>query len=127
MTKFNVGIVGYGWAATAHIAGINAAGLGQVTAICSSRNLDAGELTRGGSKSKFLSITPINSYRVVWLEAETQRIIWVGVQFVNRDRCLRRRPGRMEGSLQRSGWFCSTSRNALPHLSWWTRKMATQS
>ena len=45
MTKFNVGIVGYGWAATAHIAGINAAGLGQVTAICSSRNLDAAALS----------------------------------------------------------------------------------
>ena len=45
MKKFNVGIVGYGWAATAHIPAINAGALGQVTRICSSRSLDAQELS----------------------------------------------------------------------------------
>ncbi len=45
MKKYNVGIVGYGWAATAHIAAINGGQLGQVTSICSSRKLDAKELS----------------------------------------------------------------------------------
>jgi predicted dehydrogenase len=45
MKKLNVGIVGYGWAATAHIPAINAGALGQVTRICSSRSLDARELS----------------------------------------------------------------------------------
>lgn len=45
MKRFNVGIVGYGWAATAHIDAINRGALGQVTRICSSRPLDAGELS----------------------------------------------------------------------------------
>lgn len=45
MKRFNVGIVGYGWAAEAHIAAINAGPLAQVTAICSSRTLDAQELS----------------------------------------------------------------------------------
>ncbi|MCX7886063.1 MAG: Gfo/Idh/MocA family oxidoreductase, partial [Verrucomicrobiae bacterium] len=45
MKRFKVGIVGYGWAAGAHIAAINAGKLGQVTAVCSSRKLDAKELS----------------------------------------------------------------------------------
>lgn len=45
MKKFNVGIVGYGWAATAHLPAINASALGQVTRICSARALDARELS----------------------------------------------------------------------------------
>ena len=44
MKKFNVGVIGYGWAASAHIPAINATTLGQVTAVCSSRVLDASEL-----------------------------------------------------------------------------------
>ena len=55
MKKFNVGIIGYGWAASAHIAAINATRLGQVGAICSSRKLDAAEL-----KAKYGS--PIRLY-----------------------------------------------------------------
>jgi len=43
--KFNVGIVGYGWAATAHIAAINATEQAKVSAICSRRPLDATQLT----------------------------------------------------------------------------------
>jgi predicted dehydrogenase len=43
--RFNVGIIGYGWAATAHIPAVNATQLGQVAAICSTRRLDAAELT----------------------------------------------------------------------------------
>jgi predicted dehydrogenase len=31
--KYNVGIIGYGWAATAHIDAINASSQAQVTAI----------------------------------------------------------------------------------------------
>jgi len=53
MKKYNVGIVGYGWVATAHITAINARQLGQVTAICSSRDLDAAELSlRHGGEIK---------------------------------------------------------------------------
>ncbi len=43
MKKYNVGIVGYGWVASAHIPAINATTLGQVTAVCSARKLDAAE------------------------------------------------------------------------------------
>jgi predicted dehydrogenase len=51
MKKYNVGIVGYGWVATAHIPAINATTLGQVTAVCSSRKLNAAQLSlrHGGS------------------------------------------------------------------------------
>jgi predicted dehydrogenase len=41
---WGVGVVGYGWAAGAHIAAINATRQGRVAAVCSSRPLDAGEL-----------------------------------------------------------------------------------
>jgi predicted dehydrogenase len=43
--KYNVGIIGYGWVATAHIPAINASPLAQVTAIYSSRKLDSAELS----------------------------------------------------------------------------------
>jgi predicted dehydrogenase len=53
MKKYNVGIVGYGWVATAHIPAINASSLGQVTAVYSSRKLNSGELSsRHGGKVK---------------------------------------------------------------------------
>src|SRR5215470_9737595 len=42
--KFNVGIIGYGWVSSAHIAAINATPLAQVAAIYSSRKLDAGPI-----------------------------------------------------------------------------------
>lgn len=45
MKKYNVGIIGYGWAATAHIDAINATGQAQVTAIYSSRPLTSAELS----------------------------------------------------------------------------------
>jgi len=45
MKKYNVGIIGYGWVATAHIPAINATTLGQVTAVCSSRELNSKELS----------------------------------------------------------------------------------
>jgi predicted dehydrogenase len=44
MKKYNVGIVGYGWVATAHIPAINATSLAQVTAVCSARKLDPARL-----------------------------------------------------------------------------------
>src|SRR5687768_16412143 len=43
--KYNVGVVGYSWAATAHIGAINAPRQGQVTAVFSSRALESGELS----------------------------------------------------------------------------------
>ena len=45
MKKLNVGIIGYGWVATAHIAAINASEHAQVTAIYSSRKHDDRELS----------------------------------------------------------------------------------
>lgn len=45
MTKHNVGIIGYGWVAQAHIAAINATGMARVTSVCSSRALDAAALS----------------------------------------------------------------------------------
>ena len=56
MSTYNVGLVGYGWAATAHIAAINATRQGRVVAVCSQRPLDAAELT-----AKYG--TPIRVYR----------------------------------------------------------------
>src|ERR1051326_3733507 len=45
MKKYNVGVVGYGWVATAHIPAINAGSLAQVTAVCSGRHLNADHLS----------------------------------------------------------------------------------
>jgi predicted dehydrogenase len=48
--KFNVGVIGYGWAAGAHIDAVNATSLAQVTCLCSSRKLDSAALSaRHGS------------------------------------------------------------------------------
>jgi len=53
MKRFNVGIIGYGWVATAHIPAINHSSFAQVTAVCSSRPQDERELaTRYGSPIK---------------------------------------------------------------------------
>ncbi len=43
--KYNVAMIGYGWAASAHIAAINATKQAQVTAVYSSRPLDDAELS----------------------------------------------------------------------------------
>jgi predicted dehydrogenase len=45
MKKYNIGIIGYGWAATAHIPAINATSQAQVTAVYSSRPQDSAELS----------------------------------------------------------------------------------
>lgn len=45
MKKYNVGIIGYSWAAGAHIDAINKTSLAQVTALCSSRKLDSAEIS----------------------------------------------------------------------------------
>ncbi|MGY8694850.1 MAG: Gfo/Idh/MocA family protein [Verrucomicrobiia bacterium] len=42
--SYKTGVIGYGWAATAHIDAINATKQGTVTAVYSSRKLDAAEL-----------------------------------------------------------------------------------
>jgi predicted dehydrogenase len=44
MKKYNVGIVGYGWVASAHIPAINSSTLGRVSAVCSTRKLNQAEL-----------------------------------------------------------------------------------
>jgi predicted dehydrogenase len=46
MKKYNVGIIGYGWASEAHIEAINATSLGQVIAVWSSRKLDPDQLSQ---------------------------------------------------------------------------------
>jgi predicted dehydrogenase len=53
--KYNVGIIGYGWVATAHIPAINASQHAQVTAVYSSRPLDSKELSakHGGSVTAY--------------------------------------------------------------------------
>ena len=43
--KYNVAVIGYGWAASAHIAAINSSQQAQVTAVWSSRPLDSAELS----------------------------------------------------------------------------------
>lgn len=43
--KYNVGVIGYGWVATAHIPAINASAQAQVTAVYSSRPQDGAELS----------------------------------------------------------------------------------
>ncbi len=45
MKKYNVGIIGYGWVATAHIDAINKSEHAQVSAIYSSRELDSEKLS----------------------------------------------------------------------------------
>jgi len=51
MKKYNVGIIGYSWAAEAHIEAINKTTLARVTAVCSSRKLDSEAISakHGGS------------------------------------------------------------------------------
>ena len=45
MKKYNVGIIGYSWAAEAHIEAINKTSYARVTALCSSRKLDPAEIS----------------------------------------------------------------------------------
>jgi predicted dehydrogenase len=50
MKKYRVGVIGYGWVAGAHIGAINATSQAEVSAVYSSRKLDAGEVSaRHGS------------------------------------------------------------------------------
>src|SRR3984957_6073121 len=45
MKKYNVGIIGYGWVAGAHIGAINASPYAQVSAVYSSRELDSAKIS----------------------------------------------------------------------------------
>jgi UDP-N-acetyl-2-amino-2-deoxyglucuronate dehydrogenase len=56
--QFNVGVIGYGWAATAHIAAINATSNAQVKAVWSSRPLDSNDLSakHGGSVTAYTDL-----------------------------------------------------------------------
>jgi len=56
MSQFKVGVIGYGWAATAHIAAINATGLAEVVAVYSSRELDDAQLAATHGR-------PVKSYQ----------------------------------------------------------------
>ncbi len=58
MTEWRVGVVGYGWASSAHIAAVDACETARVTAVCSSRELNETELSaRHG--------TPIRCFRAL--------------------------------------------------------------
>ena len=54
-SNYNVGVIGYGWAAAAHINALNNTSQGNVTAVLSTRNLDPAELssTHGGEIKVF--------------------------------------------------------------------------
>jgi predicted dehydrogenase len=58
MEKYNVGIIGYSWAAGAHIEAINKTSRAQVTALCSSRKLDQDEISakHGGKISCYTDL-----------------------------------------------------------------------
>ena len=58
MKKYNVGIIGYSWAAEAHIEAINNTSYAQVTAICSSRKLDSSEINtkHGGTITCYIDL-----------------------------------------------------------------------
>ena len=58
MKKYNVGVIGYGWVATAHIPAINATAQAQVTAVWSSRPQNASELSarHGGAIQTFTDL-----------------------------------------------------------------------
>jgi UDP-N-acetyl-2-amino-2-deoxyglucuronate dehydrogenase len=59
MKKYNVGIIGYSWAAGAHIEAINKTELAQVTSIYSSRKLDQSEInSKHGGKIKCFTDLP---------------------------------------------------------------------
>jgi predicted dehydrogenase len=59
MKKYNVGIIGYSWAAGAHIEAINKTSYAHVTAICSSRELDSAEISakHGGTITYYTDLT----------------------------------------------------------------------
>ena len=59
MKKYNVGIIGYSWAAEAHIEAINKTIYAQVTALCSSRKLDSAEISakHGGNIKCFTDLS----------------------------------------------------------------------
>jgi predicted dehydrogenase len=61
--EFKVGIIGYGWAATAHIAAINATKNAEVCAIWSSRPLDSKELSEkhGGKITAYTDLAKMLS------------------------------------------------------------------
>jgi UDP-N-acetyl-2-amino-2-deoxyglucuronate dehydrogenase len=57
-TQYNVGVIGYGWAATAHIDAINGTNQGTVKAVYSSRELNAADLkaTHGSDIKPYRSV-----------------------------------------------------------------------
>lgn len=63
MKRYKVGVIGYGWAAGAHIDAINKTSLAEVTAVYSSRQLDPREVSarHGGSIDCFTSVQTLLS------------------------------------------------------------------
>lgn len=61
MKKYNVAIIGYGWASTAHIQAINSSSLAQVTALYSSRPQDAETLSarHGGNIQPYTDLAEL--------------------------------------------------------------------
>ena len=61
MKKYNVGIIGYGWVAGAHIQAINATAQAQVTAVYSSRPQNSAELSakHGGTIACYTDLTKL--------------------------------------------------------------------
>lgn len=59
MKKYNIGIIGYSWAAGAHIEAINKTSYAQVTSLCSSRNLNSAEISAkyGGTISCYTDLS----------------------------------------------------------------------
>jgi predicted dehydrogenase len=59
MKKYNVGIIGYSWAAGAHIEAINKTSWAEVTSLCSSRKLDSSEISakHGGTIKCYTDLT----------------------------------------------------------------------
>ena len=61
MKKYNVAVIGYGWASTAHIEAINTSSLAQVTALYSSRPQDGAALSarHGGSIQPYTDLAAL--------------------------------------------------------------------
>jgi hypothetical protein len=95
--KYNVAIIGYGWAASAHIAAINASNQAQVTAVWSSRFLDSSELSaKHGS--------PIRAYTdlAAMLADPTVHVVDITATPISTRRSLLRPPGMANTSSWKS-------------------------
>lgn len=84
MKQFRVGIVGYGWAANAIAHAINAGPLGQVTKVCSSRPLDAAEL----SAQHQTPIQTYTEYATMLAEPDLDVVVVSGYHRLHKDQVI---------------------------------------